>query len=51
MYLFLYIHNDIRIIYEIKINVLVYLSISVMRSVAIKFKELKLMGFFEFYYN
>lgn len=48
MYLFLYKHNDIHIIYGIKISVLVYLSISVMRSVAIKFKELKLMVFLNF---
>lgn len=48
MYLFLYKHNDIRIIYEIKISVLVYLSISVMRSVAIEFKKLKLMVFLNF---
>lgn len=48
MYLFLYKYNDIYIIYEIKISVLVYLFIFVMRFVVIKFKELKLMVFLNF---
>lgn len=48
MYLFLYIHNDIHITYGNKISVLVYMSISVMRSVAIKFKKLKFMVFLNF---
>lgn len=48
MYLFLYIYNDIYIIYGNKISVLVYLFIFVMSFVVIKFKKLKFMVFLNF---